>query len=166
MISPGIPVQSLCLCPGACYAHEQKKLPLELTSDDLSLNEARTGIYVPVTCVHNASDQLITVHSPWCSMAPEVCACSDGSKVARSSSECMNPFEVEWTKVAWLSSVNSFIPTSLGGSYFAFLEWVILQIIHHVSQSTHSSTHKYLHQLIRNLPVYHNDDDNDDNNQH
>ena len=124
--------------------------------------------YVPVTCTHNASDQLITVHSPWCSVAPEVCTCSDGSKVARSSSERMKPFEVEWTKVAWLSSVKSFIfiPTLLGGSYCAFLEWVILEIIHHVSQSTHSSTYKYSYQLICNLPVHHNDDDNDDNNQH
>ena len=85
---------------------------------------------------HVASDKLTTVHSPWCSMAPEVCTCSDGSKVARSSSECMKLFEVDWTKVAvaWLSSVNSFMLTSPGGSYFAFLEWFILEIIHHVSQ--------------------------------
>ena len=123
MTSPGIPVQNPCLCPGACYVHEQKRLPLELTSDDPSLNEART--HVPVTCEHGASDKLTTVHSPWCSMAPEVCTCSDGSKVARSSSECMKLFEVDWTKVAaWLSSVKSFILTSPGGLglYSAFLE--------------------------------------------
>ena len=65
----------------------------------------------------------VTNWPPWCSMAPEVCTYSDGSKVARSSSDCMKLFEVDWTKVAWLSSVNSFMLTSPGGLYFAFLEW-------------------------------------------